>query len=172
MIEDHRALMVSALTETGRVRSLGFMRAPADLQSEIVSLLDQRAVTFRQAARLCADRGFPIHHESLRSYYQALTHERRTFQLKSCMASAVRALEDVPTEQSIKALLHVLASALTKSLSESSVPVKDLDVARLISVLIEATAAKEKDDRHQGESHRGTLSQQEKRRRIREIYNL
>jgi|WetSurMetagenome_2_1015567.scaffolds.fasta_scaffold00756_7 hypothetical protein len=142
MLTDHRALMLSAESEKGRIRQFRFMGLPEDLQSELIDLIDRREVSFRQAAQFSADHGFSINRESVRSYYKALTMERRTYELKCSMGSAVRAFEDVPTAQSLQALLHVLASALARSFTESSVPLKDVDVSKLISVLITATATK------------------------------
>jgi hypothetical protein len=92
MLEDHRELMVSAVSESRRIRQLGFMRLPVDLQNEVIERLDRREISFRQASKICEENGHYMNREAIRAYYKALTIERRMYEMRCSMASAVRAI--------------------------------------------------------------------------------
>ncbi len=170
-MEGHRELMVTATSESGRIRQFGFMRLPEALQDEVVELLDRRMISFREASRLLAERGYPLNREAVRRYYKILSEERRMFEMRCSMASTVRAFQDVPVNQSLQALLHLLSSAVSRSLTDSQLRLRDSDIPRLMEALIKATS--ETTSKSEATvSEREELDREARGRAIRELYGL
>lgn len=135
---NHRQIMLTAATATGRPHQLVFMKLPHELQDEIVEKIDQRMLTFKRAEKVCKERGYPICHEAIRHYYKALTQARRAYEANNALVAAVRGFENFTTEESLRGLLKLMAGITAQGLLEGKIAVKDVDVAKLTTSLMEA----------------------------------
>ena len=163
--------MLTAATATGRPHRLNFMKLPPDLQDEIVEEIDSRNLTFKQAEKVCKEKGYPICHEAIRHYYKALTHARRAYEANNALVTAIRSFEHFSTEESLKALLKLMIGITAQGMLEGKIVVKEIDVAKFTGSLLEALEAKSV--KQDGQPENQTELNEEAKRRIRkEVYGL
>ncbi|MCE5333767.1 MAG: hypothetical protein LLG06_04175 [Desulfobacteraceae bacterium] len=96
MSEEDRQLMInSGNPNTGAMRKYSFMKAPAELQAEIIDGLDSRRLTFNEAAKVCLQSGFEISGESIRRFYTGLLATRRSDSFSSAWKKAADVLREM-----------------------------------------------------------------------------
>lgn len=137
MSEYDRQLMQNAMTGNNRPLNYEFMSAPPELQDEIVEALDNRKMTFAEAARACREKGFLISYESLRRYHSALRMQRKSEETSNALLVMLKKLEEAPIEDSIRGFVNLLVTIVAAGLLEGKIKVKEIDVAKVLTCIPE-----------------------------------
>lgn len=127
---NHRELILSSQRKT----KYAFLRLPENLQDKIISGLDSRALTLRDASALVKSHGHSLSYVAISSYYRAVRMERRHLENTRAMsASLLSIVVGKPREEAIRSLGNIV---IALGLAQGSINIKDIDIAELLDAVL------------------------------------
>lgn len=130
-----QAIMASAIGCNGNLHRFDFMKLPHEIQNRVVENLDNKTMTLEQASNYISEHGYSLSHESVRRYYNALLTQRRNFQTQHTFLWMMQTFQDSPLDDVLKNFLIYLTSLAIQSVINGETKIKDIDMARILTVM-------------------------------------
>jgi len=144
------------LVQSGRKKAkFHFLRLPEALQDEIMEGLDDGSHTLESARDLLAERGYRLSHEAIAAYHRAVRRERRLLDARTELARTVEEFAGGDLSRSVEGLTHMLVATAAQRIADGEVGIRDVDLAKVMSVLATITKAGASRERTEASETRG-----------------
>lgn len=172
---NHRDIMALAVSASGNPFKSNFMKAPAELQDEIMDGMDTGTMTSLEGyQKLQKARVFGVSAMTIQRYYNLFCHQRQLFDLDNIVVSLMNRYVSIDARSMATAVFNMLTSQILQGISDGSIKWKSkVDPVKLIDSLIKAGSIIDRMvPDGAGLGNGPTVDLEAKRKRIDEIYGL
>lgn len=110
---------------------------PLELRMQIVTAIDDKEMSYREAQDLLRANGHDISYESIRRYYQALTAERKLWELDNITLHLMDRYSKLCTREVVLSLVNMISANLVIGIQTGEISFKTVDPASLMKALKE-----------------------------------